>query len=109
MLPEPRMGRPGIGRPSLGTMAEGTVRQPVGLPCPVSPALSVTGKDVGSTLLALFHAELQGGQRKKWDILSALSQPGWWMEVQEGGGGPKQGVISMQIERVGALEGCGCD
>lgn len=94
----------------MGPWLRGQSHRPVGPLFLVSLTLPITGKDVGSTLLALFLAELQSGQREKWDILSAPSQPGWWLVSQEGGWGrPMQDVIWMQSERVGALEGCGCD
>lgn len=55
----------GQGDHALGLGLRGQSHRPMGLPCPVSPALSVTGKGVGGTLLALsmLSSKVAGGER----------------------------------------------
>lgn len=89
-------------------MAEGTVPQAPGAALPTVPGLVSHWQGRGKHPAAgTFVAELQSGQREKWGILSAPSQLGWWLAGQEGGWGDRAGVSRMQMERVGALEGCG--
>lgn len=86
-------------------MAEGTAPQAPG--AALSLALSVTGKGVGSTLLALSSLSCKVARGKSGTSYQLLpSWVGGWRARREDGE-TEAGVSRMQMERVGALEDCG--
>lgn len=93
--------------PSLGVPAEGTVPQTYEAALPGVPALSVTGKGVGGTLLVLLLSckVVRGKNGASYQFLPSQFG-GWWPRYGD------QGRVSagMQMELGGGSGGhtCGC-